>query len=352
MRISVLLLFVMVVFAPGIYTVAGAERTTVDPAADWGLHEPLKSCIDCHGDKLDVNSSDKPALVAPVPQLCYSCHKEYAATDDWKHGPVATGECLVCHERHQAEHKPLLIESVPELCYHCHEPKLLTTVAHHTEKAYGRCGDCHEAHASPGRMLLKQTYLDSDQGRAYQSESTAARPRPTFVDSRGSLGGLEGVTVVPVLNGSETLGRYGVTEEFVRTKVEEHLRRNGIRILTAAEHNERESSLHVQVRLMEVPSARWPGRVDALSASIDIYVRQAVELLGTDGDGRKRFCSATTWDTGAIAIWSVTRAKEGFEEAMKVLVDRFGNDYLEANPKDSAPTSNAQALVTVPASHP
>ncbi len=338
MKISVLLVFVMVVGALGVSGVLSADKTTENPAATWGLHEPLKGCLACH----DKNTGDNPKLVAPVPQLCYTCHKELAAMDGWKHGPAATGECLLCHEQHRSASKPLLKRPVPELCYHCHEQRMLGLVAGHTEPSHANCTDCHEAHASPGRMLLKQEYLESNQGRAYAGRDSSARPRPTFVDRRGSLGGLRGVEVVPVLNGSKSLRRYGVTEEFVRTKFEQHLRRNGINILDANEPNERESALHVQVRLMEVPSMRRAGQVDALSASINIYLRQAVELLGTDRGGRKRFCTATTWDTGAIAIWGVTQVNEGFEEATRVLVDRFGKDYLDANPKDSALTPEAQ----------
>ncbi|MHC4166662.1 MAG: hypothetical protein ACYSWQ_06880 [Planctomycetota bacterium] len=45
---------------------------------------------------------------------------------------------------------------------------------------------------------------------------------------------------------------------------------------------------------------------------------------------------------GAIAIWGVTQVKERFEQATKVLVDRFGKDYLDANPRDMATTSNAR----------
>lgn len=346
MRISVLPALVMVVCAAGVFAVAGAEKMTVDPAADWGLHEQFKDCVPCHGGKPDVDSTDKPDMVAPVPQLCYTCHEERAAMEGWKHGPVAAGECLMCHQPHQAGHKPLLNKAVPELCYHCHEPRTLALVTDHAKPSHASCTDCHEAHASPGRMLLKQSYLQSEAGQAYMRNSSYARPRPTFVDSRGSLGGLKGVRVVPVLNGSKSLSRYGVTEQLVRTKIEQHLGRNGIKILSDKEHNERESALHVQVRLMEVPSMRRPGLVDAVSGSIDIYLQQAVELLGTDREGRKRFCTATTWDTGAIAIWGVTQVEAGFEEATKVLVDRFGKDYLDANPADPALTLNARVRTT------
>ena len=104
MRINLLFVLVMVVGAPGVFGVAGAEKTSENSAATWGRHEPFKGCVPlCHDKKPDADSTDMPYLVSPVPQLCYTCHKEYAATDDWKHGPVATGECLLCHEQHQAE---------------------------------------------------------------------------------------------------------------------------------------------------------------------------------------------------------------------------------------------------------
>lgn len=348
MRISVLLTLVTVVCAAGVAVAAESEKMAVEPDADWGLHTEFKDCVSCHVDKPDPDSTDKPEMVAPVPQLCYTCHEERAAIDGWKHGPVATGECLLCHQPHQAGHKPLLKKAIPELCYHCHETKTLALVTDHSKQSHASCTDCHEAHASPGRMLLNRTYLQSEAGQEYIGNSAYAYPRPTFVDRRGSLGGLEGVEVIAMLNGSKSLGRYGVTEDLVRMKAEEYLRGNGIGILTSDEHNERKSLLRVQVRLMAVPLTRGPRAVDALAANINICLQQAVELPGTDRDGRKRFCSATTWDTGAIAIWGVTQVKEGFGEATKVLVNQFCEDYLDANPRDSAPALNADARETPP----
>jgi predicted CXXCH cytochrome family protein len=334
----------MMVGASSVSGVVAAKKTTANPAPSWGLHEPLSNCVACH----DINAKGSSKFAVQVPQLCYTCHKEYLATDGWKHGPVATGDCLLCHEQHEAATRPLLKKPIPELCYHCHEPGMLGQIANHAKQSHTSCTDCHEAHASPGRMLLKQTYLKTDKGQSYMNKSSSARPRPTFVDRRGSLGELQGVSVMPMLNGSKSLNRYGVTEEFVRTKVEQHLRRHGVKILSDKEHDERESSLHVQLRLMEVTSMRRPGQIEGVSASINIYLRQTVELLAADRDGRKRFCAATTWDTGAIAIWGVSQVKEGFEEASKALVDRFGKDFLDANPRDSALTSNVQASATRP----
>ncbi len=335
---NVFLFLLCVIGMSGLSVGFAAEKADEEPVTSWGLHEPLKDCVLCHGNKPETNSTDNPDLVKPVPQLCYGCHKQYITMDTWKHGPVATGECLLCHESHRATEESLLIKSIPELCYDCHEPGMLQLIPNHTKPSHVSCTTCHEAHASPGRMLLKQAYLETDEGQSYMSKNSSAHPRPTFVDSRGSLYGLKGVGVVPVLNGSSSLSRNGVTEKFIRMKVEEHLRRNDIKILSDSEEDVRQSSLHVRVRLIGVPSARRPALTNALSASISIYLQQVVELPDTDRQGRKRFCTATTWETGAIALWGVPQVQEGFNEAARILVDRFSKDFHAANATASTGT--------------
>jgi len=242
--------------------------------------------------------------------------------------------------RHKTRNESLLNKPIPELCYHCHEAQTLELVANHSEESHTRCTDCHESHSSPGRMLLKQNFLKTDAGRNYLANNSVARPRPVFVDRLGSLGGLEGVAVVSVVDGSDLVRRYGVTEYFVRVKVEQQLKRNGIKILPHKEQAARESALRVHLRLVEVPSQRRGGQVDALSGSFNISLRQTVELLAAPGDGKRRFCAATTWDTGAVVIWGVSQIEEGIDQAVKVLVGRFGNDYVKANPRDKTLASN------------
>jgi len=305
-----------------------------DSGVTWGLHEPVKDCIVCHESK-DA-SSDKVGLIAPVPGLCYGCHKEHLAPDGWKHGPVARGECLLCHEPHKTKNKSLLNKPIPELCYHCHETETLGLVANHADESYAHCNACHENHASPGRMLLKQDFLKTDAGLAYISKNPSSQPRPTLVDRRGSLGGLEGVEVVPVVDKSDFFKRYGVTEDLVKTVVEQQLQRNGVKILHHKEQAVRQPSLHVELRLMEVPSHRRPGQIDALSGSLTVFLQQKVELLPTLGDGQRRFCTAATWDTGAIVIWGRSQVEEGLKEAIEALVGQFSDDYLGANAKEQA----------------
>ncbi|MFH1716453.1 MAG: cytochrome c3 family protein [Planctomycetota bacterium] len=364
MKINVLLIFATIVGVSAVAMIAFAGQTgkpltdspmshqpqmrqanydpnSEGPAADdsgvaWGLHEPIKSCTPCHGDQSQRISSDKPPLVAPVPALCCLCHKEYVAMGGWVHGPVATGNCLLCHERHQTSNNSLLNKPIPELCYQCHETKILRLIAGHSDESYATCNDCHEGHTSPGRMLLKQDFLNTDAGLAYVGRHPSVLPRPTFVDRSDSLAGLEGIEVIPVLNGSDLFKSYAVTEDLLKAEVESQLQLNGIGIIQHKEQTTRQTSLHIQLRLMEMPSQRGPGQVDGLSGSFNISLRQTVELLPTPGDSRRRLCTATTWDTGAIFIWGTSGVKEGLKEAVEVLVDQFSRNYLQANAKEQA----------------
>ncbi|UCG59002.1 MAG: hypothetical protein JSU70_05735, partial [Phycisphaerales bacterium] len=312
---------------------------TNDSGVTWGRHEPLKSCVPCHGDQSEHMLPETLHLVAPVPQLCYVCHEDYGALEGWVHGPVATGDCMLCHESHKANNKSLLRKPIPDLCHQCHETKTLHLVANHSDESYAHCGDCHEAHASPGRILLNQDFLKSDAGRAYVRENSFALPRPAFVDRRGSLGGVKGVKVVTVVDGPDLSERYALTHDIVRKKVEMQLRRNGVRVLTRKEQTARQPRLQVHLRLLEVPSQRRPGQVYALSGSLNIFLQQKVELLATGADAKRRFCTATTWDTGAIVIWGMAQIEEGLDEAIRVLVEQFSNDYLVANPNGRAPVT-------------
>jgi predicted CXXCH cytochrome family protein len=329
MKINMILILVTTV---GTLCVAGIAK--VDSGATWGLHEPLKDCFPCHGNQSEQASTDQPNLVAPVPKLCYGCHKEYISLEGWVHGPVATGNCLLCHEPHTTDNKSLLSKPTPELCYQCHEVGSLKSVANHSDESHARCNDCHDSHTSPGRMLLKQDFLMTDAGLDYLSKNPSAQQQSTFVDHRGSLSGLTGVTVVAVVEQSDLFKRYGLTEDAIRTKVEMQLKRNGVRVIDHKDRILRQSWLYVNLRLMEVPSRHNFERADALSGSLNIFLRQKVELPGTPGDSKRRFCTATTWDTGGIVIWGTTQIEEGLNETIEVLVEKFSKDYQQANPKN------------------
>jgi predicted CXXCH cytochrome family protein len=140
------------------------------PAGGWHIHEPVKNCTLCHGALRRAGAAGKVQLVAEVPQLCFTCHKEYSALEAWVHGPVATGNCLLCHEPHKAQNEFLLRKAVPDLCYQCHEEQAIRLIKNHAEESYTRCIDCHEGHAGTTRSLLRQTFLNQPAGLEYRSE--------------------------------------------------------------------------------------------------------------------------------------------------------------------------------------
>jgi len=323
------ILFLLAITA-GIFVISDTGVTD-ESEATWGLHEQYKDCIACHGDQPHKASVDEPHLIDSMPALCHECHKEYASLQGWVHGPVATGECMFCHEPHKTANSSLLSKPIPDLCRQCHETKMLQLVANHSDPSHSNCGDCHEAHTSPGRMLLKQDFFKTDAGKDYIKQNPSIRPQSMFIDRRGSLSGLRGVKVVAVVEKSDLFKRYGLTEDAVRKKVEKRLKQNGIRIIGRKEPILRQAWLYVYLRLMKVPSNPSYDRLEALSGSVNLFLRQKVELPGSPGDRKRRFCTATTWDTGGIVIWSAAKIEEGLDETVKVLVDQFSKDYLKAN---------------------
>jgi predicted CXXCH cytochrome family protein len=109
----------------------------------------------CH-NQLEENQWALPKLTAPEPELCYQCHTDYPATQPYVHGPVAVGECLLCHEAHKSRIAGLLKEKEPELCYQCHETIEAAQISGHPAEPIPQCTKCHDPHAGLDRMLLKK----------------------------------------------------------------------------------------------------------------------------------------------------------------------------------------------------
>ncbi len=162
-------------------------------AGGWYVHEAVKDCTQCHGARRRRTLSRQAQLVAEVPQLCYNCHEEYAALEGWVHGPVATGECLICHEPHKTKHESLLLKPVPELCYQCHEVQTIHSIENHAKDSYARCIDCHAGHAAATKNLLKPEFLAKPAGRTYRLEVSRRQYEESLTRARDDLAGGQGV---------------------------------------------------------------------------------------------------------------------------------------------------------------
>lgn len=133
----------------------GQTTPPAQPKVVWFIHEPQKDCAGCHGSRKRRGFSTEVKLVTKVPELCYECHEGFSAMQGWVHGPVAAGQCLICHDPHKSENEHLLKCPIPELCNFCHEKEEIALVPDHSEEAYLMCNNCHESHTSSERSLLK-----------------------------------------------------------------------------------------------------------------------------------------------------------------------------------------------------
>jgi predicted CXXCH cytochrome family protein len=128
------------------------------PVLPGSAHPPFikQQCQECH------QSGDGQGMRAPMPDLCFNCHKDFLAGNKVKHQPVENGECLSCHDPHQSENnKKLLIKTGKDLCLTCHDDPLANQKFKHEAVESGDCLDCHSPHATNFKGLLKKSVKDT-----------------------------------------------------------------------------------------------------------------------------------------------------------------------------------------------
>jgi predicted CXXCH cytochrome family protein len=156
------------------------------------------SCIECHSPHASTFDS---LLLARGSELCLGCHDEPLAKQDGGdvanilevltsstnlHGPVAAGDCAVCHVAHYSSERALLRRGYPSeiyadisstsyaLCFECHDRGLVENeLSHdtwfrdgdrnlhfvHVNREKGRaCDICHASHGSQRKALLREEF--------------------------------------------------------------------------------------------------------------------------------------------------------------------------------------------------
>lgn len=116
-------------------------------------HEPNKKCSNCHGDGTE-RVFGASGMDIEIPGLCFKCHEDTRQLQPYVHGPVAVGECLLCHDPHRSSHEKLLKKPVPVLCLECHDARDIAQIENHSDKLNAACNRCHEGHMSPTKHLL------------------------------------------------------------------------------------------------------------------------------------------------------------------------------------------------------
>jgi predicted CXXCH cytochrome family protein len=125
------------------------KETQKGPVSSSHLPYQDKQCDDCH-DKLQQGG-----LIRPKNELCFVCHTDFIKGTN-VHGPVATADCLACHEPHTSSF-PKLLKSPPEkICGTCHREKRIAAAMHDKFTAlHLLCVDCHDPHFGNAQFFLK-----------------------------------------------------------------------------------------------------------------------------------------------------------------------------------------------------
>ncbi len=123
------------------------------------VHGPVAAgeCTICHGklpQHKDNPKRNKFQAIKEVAKLCYSCHEKFM-TKKYIHKPVEDGECNSCHSPHGSPNKFQLLGKGGELCFNCHDEKIVGGKFVHGPAAVGGCTACHDPHTADFEKNLK-----------------------------------------------------------------------------------------------------------------------------------------------------------------------------------------------------
>ena len=132
--------------------VMGAKKdgeTVPGAASRYKEHGPYaaKECTGCH-----MRATN--ALILPIEELCISCHS-IDVRKKYIHGPLASGDCKVCHQAHGSIYPFLLVSEPKEFCLYCHDRKAIAGKGGEHKNMEKQCTFCHDAHSSDKEYLLK-----------------------------------------------------------------------------------------------------------------------------------------------------------------------------------------------------
>ena len=144
--------------------IAKREQLLLKNRPDLVVHLPYKEkkCEKCH-------TPDKH-LRLPLPGLCYQCHKNFNETNRYVHGPVASGNCLKCHNQHTAKYAKLLIRQGQQVCLYCHNSSLIFRSKFHKDIEDAECTLCHNPHGGNNRYMVKESVARNFNGLGLANE--------------------------------------------------------------------------------------------------------------------------------------------------------------------------------------
>ncbi|HWR84316.1 MAG TPA: cytochrome c3 family protein [Candidatus Deferrimicrobium sp.] len=144
--------------------------TKSDTAGDSSV-----TCLECHGEMQNQfqrhTKSDSRACVichyatsgmtfarSGTESSCFPCHENRRGmfSQEYVHGPVASGSCRICHNPHGSRYEKSLNHPVQILCFSCHQEveEQLRKKEVHKPFLEGRCTSCHDPHSTNNRWAL------------------------------------------------------------------------------------------------------------------------------------------------------------------------------------------------------
>jgi predicted CXXCH cytochrome family protein len=292
----------------------------VSPTGGWYVHKPLNNCTDCHGDRRRQTTSRQVQLVAEIPKLCYGCHEEQASLEGWVHGPVATGDCLLCHEPHKSRNEFLLAKPVPALCYDCHEPQTVHQIEGHADESHTYCIGCHDGHAGATRHLLKPEFLEKPAAASYLAHARRVQYEEAVRRARGDLKRRNSLpAMLETAIGHLETGRLWAARAYLEALME------------CDDLNDREKTGVADVLKQVIALSRTPAP-DAPGAGALVAALRAIR----DQRGERQQAIADRYYS-SIKLYHAGRFAEARSGFLEVLADRsvpepmreMANDYLK-----------------------
>ena len=123
------------------------------------VHGPVAEgeCSLCHGESkghIKDPKKNKFKEIEDVSAACYDCHDAFEAKK-FIHSPVEEGECTSCHNPHGSNFKFQMVSKGGDACFECHDDEIIKEKWVHGPAAVGGCIACHEPHVSDHEKNLR-----------------------------------------------------------------------------------------------------------------------------------------------------------------------------------------------------
>ena len=111
------------------------------------------ACMICH-----QRQSDATFARSGTESSCFVCHENRRGmfSQEFVHGPVASGSCGICHDPHGSRYEKSLNHPTQILCFSCHQEveEQLSMTEVHEPFLEGHCTACHDPHSTGNRWVL------------------------------------------------------------------------------------------------------------------------------------------------------------------------------------------------------